>query len=212
MTRWDECVRWHLELVSPPATEPVSLEFVRDEFLRTANDDAEDAYIKHLITVTRRAGERTTRRAFIDQRWELVMDRFPSRQIELPRPPGIEVVEITYLDDAGDEQTWSPSEYRISRPIGPTAGKTVIRPVYNGFWPQHRVDLDSVRVTYRAGYVKNTSPTDPDVPEDIIEGMLRMIGELYKRRSESMEMIGGQVTPAIIRALDFWLPYRVELY
>lgn len=210
MSRWDEGVTWHLELVTPPAVEPVSLEFVRDDYLRSPNQDAEDKYIATLIKTTRRAAERYTRRALIQQDWDLVLDRFPCHGIVLPRPPLIDVIDITYLDENGAEQTWAPSAYKVSRPVGPNAQKARIQPVYNTFWPTTRVEMDAVRVTFRAGYVKNTSPLEPDVPQDIIEGMLRMMGELYKHRSETYPMVAGQVAPAIIRAHDLWLPYRVS--
>lgn len=211
MNAWDNDLRWHLELVTPPGEEPIDLEFVRDQHLRVANDDAEDDYISRLIRSTRRAAERTTRRALITQDWALVMDRFPCGGcIEVPRPPLQEVLSIKYLDDQGAEQTLNPSVYKVSTPYGPNAQKGRITPAYNEVWPTTRYEIDAVTVTFRAGYVSPTSPPAPNVPEDIVHGMLLMMGELYKIRSESVPSFTGQAAPAIVRAYDLWMPYRVH--
>lgn len=202
-------VAWHLELVTPPAAEPLELAFVRDYHLRSPNGTAEDVYLERLIRAARVMAERTTRRALIDQRWDLLIDnRFPCGEILLPRPPLIEVEAITYVDGDAVEQTLAPEAYQVTRPTGPQAGRGRIRPVFGTSWPTTRADADVVRVTYRAGYLDETvSPAEANVPEDLVQGMLLVIGEFYKQRSESVHTMGQN--PAVIRARDLWLGYRV---
>jgi uncharacterized phiE125 gp8 family phage protein len=210
VSAWYPGLRAHLELVTAPTAEPLALANVRDNHLRVTNGTAEDAYIEALIKVSRRRAERVTRRALPTQTWRLVLDRFPcERELLLPLPPLQEVVSVDYLDEDGERQTWggSPLPYDVAIPSGPTAGRARIAPVYDTTWPDHRVQLGSVRVTFTCGYADAGSPALPDVPEDITHGMLLMIGELYKQRSESVHAFNQN--PALVRARDLWLAYQV---
>lgn len=192
----------HLELITPPTSEPLELDFVRDQHLRVANGSEEDWYLEQLIKAARRAGERITRRAFYPQTWAYVLDAFPAYEIVLPRPPLRSVTSITYLDEDGVEQTLagSPSGYVVTTPSGPYAKYGRIRPAYDETWPATRNQIGAVTVTFEAGYDVG------DVPEDILQGMLLTVGEFYKQRSESVHAFNQN--PALIRARDLWLGYR----
>lgn len=203
-------IAWHLEQVEAPdltAGDTLTLAFVRDHHLRCPNGSAEDAYITRLLKTSYRAAERTTRRAHLPQTWALVMDRFPSGEIVVPRPPLLAVDDITYIDTDGIEQLWggSPLPYQVSAPVGPQAPRGRIRPVYGTSWPATRSQMDAVVVTFQAGYAAAGSPPVATVPEDIDHGRLLVIHELYKQRSESVHAIQN---PAMIRARDLWLGYR----
>lgn len=192
----------HLELITPPASEPLEVEFVRDWHLRVASGSAEDDYLLQLIKAARRAGERITRRSFHPQTWALVLDAFPTWEIVVPRPPLRSVTSITYLDEDGVEQTLqgSPLGYTVSTPSGPYAKYGRIRPAYGETWPATRAQQGAVTVTFEAGY-------DVDgVPEDILQGMLLTVGEFYKQRSESVHAFNQN--PALIRARDLFMGYR----
>jgi uncharacterized phiE125 gp8 family phage protein len=209
---WDEGVRWHLEQVEAPdmTLDALSVPFVRDDHLRAANGTAENDYIERLIAVSYQRAERKSWRSILTQDWALVLDRFPcSGAIVLPRPPLQEVLSIEYVDENGDEQTWSgsPQPYIVSRPSGPTAGKAVIRPAYDQLWPTIRYQPDAVTVTYRAGYPEIGSPaTSCDIPEDLQHARLLLIGELYKQRSLSVHAFNQN--PAIVQADAIFREYR----
>ena len=210
MNAWYPDLRWHLELVTAPTTEPLTLANVRDNHLRVTNGTAEDDYIETLIRVARRRAERVTRRALATQTWRMVLDRFPcERELLLPLPPLQEVVSIDYLDEDGVRTTWggSPLPYDVTIPSGPTAGRARVAPVYDTTWPDHRRQLGSVRIQFTCGYADAGSPALPDVPEDIAHGMLLMVGELYKQRSISVHAFAQN--PALITARELWLGYRV---
>lgn len=203
---WDAGIRWHVAQVTPPTDWPVTAEFVRDQHLRSPNGVADLDYIDHCIRAATLRGERFTRRSFMPQTLAQVLSTFPSGAIVLDRPPLLEVVSITYVDEAGDTQTLDAAEYQVSAPQGPMAGRGQVLTVSGGSWPS----IDSgamapVTVTYRAGYEDGNSPAQANVPEDITHGILLVIGELYKSRSES----NSGVSPAILRAKDLWMPYRV---
>lgn len=197
---------WHLELVEPPRPLNVlTVARVRDSHLRSPNGELEDCELERLIAAAYRMAERTTRRALAVQRWRLVMDRFPCGEIVLPPAPLISVESIDYVDAAGVDQEYagSPPVYQVTRPTGPQAGRGRIRPAYGTFWPSTRSVPDAVTVEFRAGYGSGTG----SVPDDILHGMLLVIGELYKQRSESVHAFNQN--PALIRARDLWLGYRL---
>lgn len=197
-------VAWHLELVEPPETDSLlDLDIVRDQHLRSPNGTLEDTYIEGLIKTAYRMAERTTRRALAPQTWALVLDRFPCGEIVLPRAPLLVVDSVAYVDLNGEAQELggSPAAYQVVAPSGPQAGRGRIRPAYGTSWPSTRAIAEAVTATFQAGYEDGT------VPEDITHGMLLVIGELYKQRSESVHAFNQN--PALIRARDLWMGYRV---
>lgn len=211
MKPWDDGIAWHTNVVEPPLEQPLSVAFVRDDFLKLPSvTSAENAYLTRLIRVATRIGERVTRRAWMPQTRELVLDRFPCWQIELPWPPLIEVVSVEYIDTDGNPQTLGEDAYQVSAPFGPTCRKGVIAPAVDTIWPTASYQaLDPVTVTYRCGYVDGGSPETANVPEDLQQGALLLIGEMYKQRSESVIGFGTSVNPALIRARDIFREYRV---
>jgi uncharacterized phiE125 gp8 family phage protein len=201
---WDDGVRWHLEQVTPPdmSLDALTVEFVRSQHLRAASDGEDDPFIERLLSTSYRSSERITWRAHLTQAWALVMDRFPSCQIVLPKPPLQSVTSITYIDEDGAEQELlgSPSgtEFTVLAPSGPKAAKGSITPLYDEVWPTTRAVPDAVRVEFVCGYTT--------VPEDIDHGRLVMMGEMYKQRSLSVHAMNQN--PALIQARDIWLNYR----
>lgn len=201
-----------LELVTDydNSVDPLTVAEVRDDHLRAANGSDEDAYVSRLMKVSLRLAERKTGRALLPQTWTQVMDAFPAcGQIVLEKPPLISVDAITYVDEDGVTQTWSasPLPYVVLAPEGATAGRARIRPAYNETWPATRCQPGAVRVTFTCGYAVAGSPAVASVPEDITQGRLLVIGELYKQRTESVHAMNQN--PAMIRARDLWMGYRV---
>jgi uncharacterized phiE125 gp8 family phage protein len=200
-------VTWFLKLVTAPSSEPVSLAFVRDDHLRVTNGAVEDDWIERAIRTATRMAQRVTGRFLMPQTHDLVMTAFPCGAFSPPHPPLISVPSITYVDADGETQTLDTSLYQVSAPIGPHARPGIIAPAYGEVWPTTRLEtLEAVTVRFRAGYTRPGSPETADVPDDIVSGMLLVIGELYKQRSLSVHTV--QNTPAVIRARDLWLPYK----
>jgi len=65
-----------LELISPPAVEPVTLDEAKAHLKVDTTDD--DALIATLISAARAKAEWHTGRAFVTQGWTLWLDRWPA--------------------------------------------------------------------------------------------------------------------------------------
>jgi uncharacterized phiE125 gp8 family phage protein len=217
MSIWDRGIRWRLDQVTGPDLEddPLTLEVVRDDHLRCASvsgspaSSPEDAYIRRLMRVSYRAAEWFTGRSLLPQTWDLVMNRFPHWDIVLPRPPLRSITSVTYVDPDGVDRTMdiSPATYETSAPSDPHAQHGKIWPVYGTVWPSTRCQPEAVAVRFIAGYPDVGSPALPDIPDDLTQGRLLLIAELYKQRSESVQSVAR--TQAFITARDLWAPYRV---
>ncbi len=102
-----------IKLYQGPASEPITKAEVKllagyDSDL-TAHDDLLDQV---LIPAAREECELLTGRRLIEQTWDLVMDAFPTAEIDLrPLSPVSAVSSVTYLDAAGAQQTLDANTY-----------------------------------------------------------------------------------------------------
>jgi uncharacterized phiE125 gp8 family phage protein len=211
VTAWDRGVTLRLVRTEAPdaSSDPLTLAATRDDHLRSPNGTAEDTYIERLIRVSLRMAERRTRRVLLTQTWQLVMDRFPCGAIELPIAPVQSVTSIAYIDPDGVEQTFggSPLPYELLNPTLESNVRACVVLAYDQAWPATRTQRDAVTVTLVAGYPDVGSPAVADVPEDITQGRLLVIGELYKQRSESVHAMSQN--PALRGADGLWDAWRV---
>lgn len=123
-------------------------------------------------------------RALLTQTWEMRIDRFPRRYIEMPLPPLQSVVWIKYLDAAGVEQTLAPTEYVVD--TGLQIGR--IRPAYQTCWPQTQPFEHAVRIQFKAGY----GDTAADVPKVIKQAVKMLTLHWFYNRGDV-----GTPTPAV---------------
>lgn len=204
---------WHLEPVDSAdlAIDPLTVAFVRDQHLRAPNGSLEDDYIGRLIKTSLRMAQRITQRKLFTQQWECVTDAFPPacRELEIPLAPLQSIDAITYIDADGNEQTWggSPLPYVVRNPTVESNRRAVLYPAFDVEWPTTRAARDAVTMLVTVGYPETGSPLVADVPDDITHGRLLVIGELYKQRSESVHAFNQN--PAVLRARDLWMGYRV---
>ena len=164
----------HITLVTPPATEPITLDEAK-EHLRVDVTD-EDDYIEGLIRAARQYAETTfTHRAFIEQELRLTLNRWPvDRYLELPRPPLISVTSITYTDEDGTADTLTAgTDYLVDT----AANRLVLR---NGvYWPTVTLqESGAISIVYLAGYGDRAS----DVPEEIRHALKILVGHWYENR------------------------------
>lgn len=160
-----------LKLITAPSAEPLSLTEAKDQ-LRVTNGDQDDL-ITLLIQEAREYVEEETQRALITQTWELQLDEFPCggaddyppggewsylygvrarwSVIELPRPPLSSVTSIKYIDEAGNEQTLSPSSYQVES--GGLIERSRVMPEFDAVWPvTRRRTPGAVKIRFVAGY------------------------------------------------------------
>jgi len=165
-----------IELVTPPATEPVTVAQAK-AFLRVVSAD-EDALLGVLVAAARRHVEEVTGYALGVQTRRLVLDAFPaSYTLPLPAPPLATVTSVTYLDSDGEEQTMPSEDYEVH--IAGTPG-AIYAP--DG-WPLDAASVGhastvrpgGVRVTYTCGYSA--------VPEPLAVAIRQLVSHWYDNRT-----------------------------
>lgn len=162
------------KLVTPPASEPISLTEAKEQ-LRVDTSD-EDNFITGLIEAARLYFEDATGRGFITQTWRLNLDEWPdSNQIALPRPPLQAVTEVVYLDEDGDESTLPAESYIVDSDSEP--GRIVLASFAH--WPNvNSYPANPIQITFEAGYGDDGA----DVPAHYRQGIKLLIGHWYENR------------------------------
>src|SRR5262245_57253066 len=135
-----------VKLITAPA-DPVLTLAQAKAHLRVDHND-EDDLITALVLAATANVETFTGRALIDQTWELVLDSFPDDtnlfEIEIPKPPLIEVVRIAYDDELGDEQVMAAADYFVDNASEP--GWVV--PASDSLWPATLDAINTVRIRF----------------------------------------------------------------
>ena len=186
-----------LQLVVPPALEPVSLYEAKAHCRVDHYDD--DALIERLIVAARERAETRTRRALIARTLRLHLDAFPVGELELERPPLLEVVAVKYVDPAGVERTMDPADYQVDEYSAPAR----LAPAPGESWPATRTQLGAIVVEYRAGY----GEVGESVPEPIRQAILLDVQDAYDNRGT---LVVGTVSSKLARTAEALLgPYRV---
>lgn len=196
-----------LSLTVAPAAEPISVDEARDHLRLFHADD--DAYLENfVIPAARRWAETYTHRAFITQTWTLRLNGFGcGAPISLPRPPLVSISSVAYVDTAGTSQTWAASStgYTLEQPSGDTALHASIRPSYGVVYPSTRDVVDSVTITFVAGYGAATA-----VPIGIKHGLLMLIDDLYRQRGS--EIVGTITSRTALAAESLLGPFCAHKY
>lgn len=182
-----------LDIVSPPAAEPVSLAEAKGHLRVDLDFDADDDLISRQIQSARIKCEAYARQAFVTTGFELYLDGFPIRYgfhatalarqnvIELGVCPLIAVESITYLDDDDVEQTLDPSTYRV---LPGKPGAIQLRRLET--WPSCPPQLDAVCVRFTAGY-----GAAADVPAPAKDAILITLANPYANRGEEPTELSG---------------------
>ena len=122
--------------------------------------------------------------------------RWPFRRIELPYPPFVQVVSITYEGLDGVDQVLDPTGWQAS--------DEGVQPGFGAAWPSGRIAANAVRIQYRAGYAVTPPP--------IVAAVLMMTADLYANR-EAQQLDPGKGTavenPTVVALLAPFRIYRV---
>src|SRR3990167_2799611 len=195
-----------LSLTSPPATEPIALADAKAHL--QIDHAAEDDYLEDfLIPAARRYAETLTHRSFITQTWVLRLNGFGGGPISLPRPPLVSITSVAYTDTAGTSQTWTAGAdgYTLESPTGEHALHASIRPSYGVSAPSTRDVVDSVVITYVAGYGAASA-----VPVGIKHGVLMLVEDLYRQRGS--QIVGTISSAAALAATALLAPFLAHRY
>jgi hypothetical protein len=200
-----------LQLITPPASEPVTLTRAKKHCRIDEDLTLEDDLITAFITCAREYAERHTQRQLVTARWRLTMDRFPGRSergrygfigpsdilaggwscferhmIRLPRPPVQSIEAVKYYDPDGVLQTLAANEYHADLTREPARLAPAPGDGAKG-WPSAQRRMAAVQIEYTAGYGDAAA-----VPESIKNAILLMVGHWYENREE---VIIGQAMP-----------------
>jgi hypothetical protein len=217
----------NLKLITPPTDEPVSLVEVKAHLRITSNLD--DGYLPILITAARELVETVTRRQIMTAVWQLGQDSFktpiagqyydafrvpmppqaigatpfgsvsyPYSVIYLPRPPVQSVTSVQYLDTNNVTQTLDPTQYITDFSSEPAR----IMPPPGVVWPSTRAQINSVTITYTAGYGASRT----SVPARFKLAIMQLIGHWFNNR-ESVTDASLKTVPdsmqRLLGSLDF---------
>lgn len=157
-----------LRRISGPATLPVTAAEAKAN--GRIDHDAEDALIEGLIGAALAHVEKSCGVAFEAQTWEVVLDAFPTGEIELPFGPVASVTSVSYVDSAGDDATVSADDYAVdtASPVG------WVIPVDG--WPTAMAVANAVRVGFVAG---------AGTPADVRQAILLIVEHWYENRAAS---------------------------
>ncbi len=159
-----------MALISPPATQPVSLAKVK-EFLKIENND-DDSLINDLITQAVSHIEKIAEQKLITQDWRIFFDDLPrSGVLDIPLAPIIAPIEVRYYDDQGNAQIVMAQDYEFDRHSIP-ARLWIKTPVCMG------AQLNGFEVDVRAGF----GASGVEIPGDIIRALLLTVAHWYEFR------------------------------
>ncbi len=184
-------IRTTERLLEPPSGEPISLELAKKN-LRFGSA-SEDGLIQGWIAAARQYFEQATSQQVLSAVWEYGLDEAPvSAVIELPHPPLLDVLSVTYLDSAGDEQTIDAADYDVSAAgVGspptvtdPFAKRGTVMLASAASWPTVTSQPNALRIQYRAGYGTLVS----DVPPLVQTVLYDLVRHFHRRSNDEIPM------------------------
>ncbi len=205
-----------VQVVSPPAIEPVSLDLARQHCRIDSN--ADDSLIQVYITAARTMAEAYLSRALITQTllWVVTPQGrlHPERSrlrgvLELPRAPVQSIASVTVLDVLGNTTAVPAAALPVVPPAELLGYRTDLlhaparlaigadTPLSGGALVRNTA-LENVQITFVAGY----GAVATAVPQPIIHAILLTTGFLYEHRGDS----DGELPKAAEWLLD---PYRM---
>lgn len=175
-----------IKVISPPTTEPVSLDLARRHCRIMPDSDSppshpDDAWLLEVgIPTAREYCEDYLGRAIAPATWEIALDAFPAGSIQLPTAAD-SVSEITYVDTDGNLQTLDPSNYILDNYSQPAV---VAMSATLDAWPDTQTVVNAVKVRFQpSAYTQaGDSPNSNPLPYTVLAAMLLMIGHLYENR------------------------------
>lgn len=179
-------------LVDGPAVEPVGLSEMH-AYLRI-QETAEDELTSGLIKAARLMVEAFSRRILVEQRWQIVLDRWPSRRvITLPLSPLIAIDRIQVKDAVGIAVDVPATAYQTDALADPP------RIFIGDAAPDPGTATGGIIVELRAGF----GPTADHVPAPLRLAMKILVARWFENRGD---VEGTQSLPA--EALALVAPFR----
>lgn len=132
-----------------------------------------DPILGILIASARQYAEAILQRYLVTQTVDKYLDCFPDCNSEIVLPPLQSVSAITYIDDAGAEQTLSADLYLVDAVSSPAR----ITPAYGQTWPTIRYQTNAVKIRFIAGYGAASA-----VPQCVKNWILLRVKQIYDQQ------------------------------
>jgi uncharacterized phiE125 gp8 family phage protein len=202
-------MRQHLALITPAASDPVTLDEAK-QWARIDTDDDNDL-ISGLITSATIAAEEYLCRSIMPQTWRLTIDLDRSgdcwwdgvmdgpltslygelaRIIPLPRGPVQNIMSVVTYSLQNMSSTYASSNYRLDA----SGGRLILN--YGAMWPSNLRPEAAIEVLYSAGYAS--------LPRPIKTGIMVHVSALYEQRGMCEDPMA--LPPA---AQQLYSPYRI---
>lgn len=203
-----------IKLITPPATEPVTLAEAKLQCKVDVDLTADDWLLMSYITGARQRAESITRRALVSQQWKITGDRFPSpmagrlteywlgQQWGMAGMSGVSqflptdrsgygiVLPFPPLVSVDSINYIDPAGAQQTMPSGDykvdsTTEPARIVPAYGKSWPGTRQEIGAVEITFTCGY-----GAIGDVPRAIKNWILLQVDHAYRYRGTMVEVQG----------------------
>ena len=160
----------------------------------------DDTLIDSMISAATDYCELYTGRSFVTRTYRADLSAFAD-VIELPMRPIISITSIKYYD------TNSPSVLTTLASSTYNVVNNVIYRTFGASWPSRYPRMDSVQITFTAGYAPTSSPevAAENVPDAVKAAILLIVGELYENRESSITGLMYTKTKTVEMLLA---PYR----
>jgi uncharacterized phiE125 gp8 family phage protein len=187
-----------LQIVTPPAAEPVTLENAKEFLSIEAADTTFDSLIDGFIGAAREQIEAVTGRSLAAQTYVLTLDEF-SDAIELPRGPVTAVEWVRFIDLDGAAQTIADSDYTVDLSSDP---QWIVRNS-SAQWPRTLDAINVVSIRYTAGYAA--------LPGPLRTAILLMVGDMFAFRETAAVGSAATRLPTSTQIDHLLANYRVWL-
>jgi uncharacterized phiE125 gp8 family phage protein len=173
-----------LELVTPPATYPVTVAELKQHLRVEPTWTEEDTFIEECLkaAIGYVDGFRgILGRCLESQQWRMSYDEFPcDGAFLLPIGPVISVESVIYDDENGDEQTWASANYVLDL----VSNEQWIVPAIDVVWPATYMSINAVRVLFTAGYAQAGGVST--VPSPIKQAIKHIAEHHYQRKGDDL--------------------------
>jgi uncharacterized phiE125 gp8 family phage protein len=161
-------------LITAKSVYAITLEEAKRHLKELTTDN--DAYIQDLIIAAQQKVEEEYDLSLTAETWELLLDEFPEKAIEIYMwPIASPITSVKYTDGNGDTQQVTSTYYETDL-VGKPAR---IYPVDSYSWPDVKDTVNAVQVRFVTGF---TSPET--IPGDIKQAMLLIIRDWFDNRAD----------------------------
>ena len=169
-------------LLSASTGQSLRLEDIKTHLRIPIGYTVDDAYLRQLRGVAQGWVEDYTNRKLIYQRHYVYLDRWPIKEyIPLPYAPlaSAPSTAIVYKKSDGDSTTFSSTAWETDTYNEP--GRISLG--YDESWPTDTLwSVNPISIEFQCGYGNSSS----DVPVEIRQAMLVIIGDLYENRENTL--------------------------